>query len=377
MQDLAIFKSEIELIQKLSSKRYPKTLKGSINEEEDQAFKKLQNKLKRISDKIKFQYDDFYGPFISERSTGNPVNRGGALRRVWSGVYKGAANKQYAAQISLVINMDSGGVDIGFYFGRTSAINLANDQREQLEAQLKFLGKLLGNEIENNVLIKSTFNNLIELGFIAETKDKRVSPSAWLKEIDESPSHSSLTITVKPNNNGVISFTTIDTYVALVMPLMLSFSENAGAQIRDNKNKLPKPLTPVQRAKQAEMRALIGIKGEELVFAAEKKRLFEASINKPNYPLHQSLISDAYHYDILSYDNNQDIYIEVKTTTRQKKDAYSKIFYMSSYEYNFFKDNGKNYRLYRVYDVYGEPEIEVVDISNIEPNVDTYKINLN
>lgn len=376
MQDLAILKSDIELIQKLSSRKYPKSLKGLISPVEEQSFKKLQEKLKTISDKTKYQYDTYYGPFNSERSKGNPVNRAGALRRVWSGVYKGAANKQYAAQISLVINTEAGGLDIGFYFGRTSAMGLSNDQRDHLEGQLKQLGKLLYNEFENNILIETAFNKLIDLGFLAETKNKRVTPSAWLKEVSENPSHSSITITVKPDNSGVILLSTIETYIALVMPLMSIFPHDINPDNVIVNIKLPKPLTPEQRAKQAEMRALIGIKGEELVFAFEKQKLSADNLIKPGYPSHQSLISDMFHYDILSHDGNSDIYIEVKTTTRQKKDAFSKMFYMSSYEYKFYKDNIMAYRLYRVYDVYGEPEIEVIDIKNITPEVDTYRIRI-
>ena len=376
MPELSILKSEIELIQRLSSQRYPKSLKGLINPEDELALKKLQEKLKRISDKIKYQYDEYYGPFISERSKGNPVNIGGALRRVWSGVYKGASNKQYAAQISLVINMEAGGLDIGFYFGRTSAMRLSNDQREYLECQLKQLGKLLYDQIENNTIIKTAFNNLIDLGFLAETKNRRVTPSVWLREINESPSHSSLTITIKPDDSGIIPFSLIDIYVALVMPLMVAFPKNRSID-KTEINKLPKPLTPEQRAKQAEMRALIGIKGEELVLAFEKQRLLEAKISRNNRPSHQSLISDAFHYDILSCDEEEDnLYIEVKTTTRQKKDIYSSVFYMSNQEYKFFQENIKNYRIYRVYDVYGNPEIEVLDIKDIKLEVDTYRINI-
>ncbi len=374
MQDHSILKSEIELIQKISSKRYPKTLKGFISDEEDQSFKKLQEKLREISDVVKYQYDAYYGPFTSERSTGNPVNRAGILRRVWSGVYKGASNKQYAAQISFVINPETGGLDIGFYFGRASAMALNSEEREHLENRLKILGRLLNKEISTNVIVHAAFHNLIDLGFKTEAKNKRLAPSEWLKTINENASHSSVTITVVPDEFGVISFSTIDTYVALVMPLMVAFPEN----INDSNisKRLPKPLTPEQRAKQAEMRALIGIKGEEIVLAAEKQRLLNAKIIKPGYPFHQSQISDAFHYDILSYEDKNDLYIEVKTTTRLKKEAFSRFFYMSNHEYNFFIKNKKNYRIFRVYDVYGEPEIEIIDIADIQPEVDTYRINL-
>jgi hypothetical protein len=376
MQELFISKSDIELVTKLSSRKYPKSMKGIISSEEDKYFKGLQEKLKRISDTVKSQYGVFYGPFTSERSKGNPVNRAGALRRVWSGVYKGALNKQYAAQISLVINMEAGGLDIGFYFGRTSAMALDKHQREQFEKQLKQLGQLLYNEVKNNHIIGSIFNRLVDLGFITEAKNRRVTPASWLEEINISPSHSSITITVKPDDSGVISFSTIDTYIALVMPLMDAFPVDISIENNVIKNKLPKPLTPEQRAKQAEMRALIGLKGEEFVFEFEKQRLLDANINISDYPSHRSLISDTFHYDILSHDGVNDLFIEVKTTTRQKKDSYSKIFYMSAHEYQFFRDNLKNYRLYRVYDVYGDPAIYIIDIENIEPEVDTYRINL-
>lgn len=376
MQDPSILKSDIELIQKLSARKYPKSLKGLISSDDEQSFKKLQEKLKTISDKTKYTYDKYYGPFNSERSKGNPVNRGGALRRVWSGVYKGAANKQYAAQISLVINTEVGGLDIGFYFGRTSAMGLANDQRDHFEGQLKLLGKLLYNEYRNNVFIKNAFNKLIDLGFLAETKNKRVTPSIWLEEVSENPSHSSITITVKPDSSGIITFSTIETYIALVMPLMAIFPKDIGLNNVTANNKLPKPLTPEQRAKQAEMRALIGLRGEEIVLEFEKQRLLRANLVKAGYPSHQALISDMFHYDILSLDGDSDLYVEVKTTTRQKMDSYSRMFYMSAHEYKFFKDNFKNYRLYRVYDVYGVPEIEVIDLANIKPEVDTYRIDI-
>lgn len=377
MQEISISKSDIELVRKLSSRRYPKSMKGIISSDDDRSFKGLKEKLKLISDTVKSQYNAFYGPFISERSKGNPVNRAGVLRRVWSGVYKGSLNKQYAAQISIVINIEAGGLDVGFYFGRTSAMALEKYQREQFEKQLKQLGQLLYREVESNPIIDSVFNKLIDLGFIAEAKNRRVTSANWLEEINISPSHSSITITVRPDDNGIISFSTIDSYIALVMPLMNSFPVDISIEQRVIEKTLPKPLTPEQRAKQAEIRALIGLKGEKIVFEFEKQRLLDANINNSDYPSHRSLISDTFHYDILSHDGINDLYIEVKTTTRQKKDSYSKIFYMSGHEYRFFRDNLKNYRLYRVYDVNGDPEIDVVDIENIEPEVDNYRINLN
>ena len=55
------------------------------------------------------------------RATGNAIAIGGTnFKRVWSGIFKGAENKQYAAQISFVMNPNEACLDVGFYFGRAS-----------------------------------------------------------------------------------------------------------------------------------------------------------------------------------------------------------------------------------------------------------------
>ena len=377
MKNLDILKREIDLVTKLSAQKYPKTLKGHASIEEQDDLKAIQKKLKLISDSIKEQYDPFYGVFASERSTGNPVSRGGALRRVWSGVYKGSYNKQYAAQISLVINMQEGGLDVGFYFGRTSSIHLDKSERVKLENNLVNLGKTLYIASENNSLIKSTLTNLTELGFKAENKNNIVNLHQWLHNIKETPSHSSITATLKPNHNGIIEFSDIDTYIALLMPLMSIFP-SIDQQVDGNSQprNLPKPLTPEQRAKQAKIRTQIGIDGEMFVLENEKHKLSKNLIKKTNYPIHQSMISDYFNYDILSCEDETDIYIEVKTTPRLKSDPFSKFFYMSQVEYNFYNNNIKQYRLIRVYDIYGTPELETIDLENLERTTDTIRFKI-
>ncbi len=65
-----------------------------------------------------------------------------------------------------------------------------------------------------------------------------------------------------------------------------------------------KPLTPEQRAKQAERRAIIGHKGEVFVMKSEKQKLTELGLATNGYPKHVALESMSYGYDILSKDEN-------------------------------------------------------------------------
>ena len=137
-----------------------------------------------------------------------------------------------------------------------------------------------------------------------------------------------------------------------------------------------KPLTPEERAKQAERRALIGNKGEKFVMKHEKDRLHSLGIKDKNYPKHVALESMSHGYDILSIDeNNSEIYIEVKTTTRAKDDSNSKWFYLSTNEYNKFNMDKPKYRLYRIYNIENEPELDIVNLDSVTKKPDGYIIN--
>ena len=142
--------------------------------------------------------------------------------------------------------------------------------------------------------------------------------------------------------------------------------------------KTVKPLSPEQRAKQAERRALIGAKGEEFVFNKEKKRLERLGIDFNQYLVHLASISDNYGCDIKSCDENHDeIFIEVKTTTRTKGDFGANRFHMSANEYDFYSRNKMRYRLIRVYDIEGEnPIMETVDLDTTKISNESFLIEI-
>jgi hypothetical protein len=372
-----ISETDIALAKELNSKAYPDlTMKGVVSIKENEALKDLQHRLKNIADFFKARYDEEYGTFQSDRASGNPIGRTGKLRRIWSGVFKGTENKQYAAQISFVINTEDSCLDVGFYFGRASAQDMKKDKRAKLESHLNQLGALLFQKIQSNPELRTQYDTLFDLGFMAHIVGERVDANTWLNNANINPKHSSITYSLFPNSLGFIDLTAIDACVSFVMPLMLNIPENIEVAGKNKTKKIVPPLTPEQRAKQAEMRAMIGLEGEKFVLAHEKINLRTQNIQKKGYPCHQSLLSDSFGYDILSCNANGDLFIEVKTTTRLKGEHYAGTFYMSVPEYEFYNGNKRKYRLYRVYDIYGNPEIEIIDLTNMTFHVDGYKVTL-
>jgi len=372
---LFITSSDITLVKRLDTITYHKlTMNGEVSKEDQSTLADLKNRLKRISDNFKGKYDQQYGIFRSEQARGNPIGRSKRLRKVWSGIYKGTSNKQYSAQISFVINTINDCLDVGFYFGRASSHQLSLETKIKLERDLKQLGSKLVDEINTNQEVNNIYTSLFDFGFKAEIDDERVSPDQWLANASNDPAYSSIVFGLRPNSHGYIDLATIDVYVSLVLPLMSIIPENIDeTQQNQNRGEI-KALTPEQRAKQAERRALIGLHGEEYAMEYEKRRIAFFNNNIDIYPCHKALISDDLGYDILSYNENQTIlFIEVKTTTRLRGDPLSKEFYLSASEYLFYTINSNNYKLYRVYDIYGNPEIEIIDLSTIRLSITGYK----
>lgn len=98
----------------------------------------------------------------------------------------------------------------------------------------------------------------------------------------------------------------------------------------------------------------IGSKGEQLVLASEEERLskFPHLVRKINQV---SLIDDTLGYDILSFDEDgSERFIEVKSTTQKWSNNVN--FYLSNNEWEKAKKL-KNYWIYRVFDIDGQPEI--------------------
>lgn len=369
-------KKDIELISKLENYNYVKTMKGVVPLKEKRAFDNIKQRLRTLSKSVKSKYDDDAGIFKSGTSSGNPISFHGNLRRVWSGVFKGAENKQYSAQISFVINPQEKSLDVGFYFGRAASANLTKAKRRILEDELKELGVILYNSIISNEELRKVYNSLFEYGFDAEIKGQKVLSQDWLDNLLIDPTYSSLVFHLKTDQNNRIEYSDIDFYASMALPLISILPEEVSK--KEQIKRIIKSLTPEQRARQAEKRALIGLDGENYIMQIEKKRLSKLSNKiRGGYPIHQAIISDSFGYDILSKnDNGNDIFIEVKTTTYLKEEVGSKTFYISSNEIDFYDSNKAGYRLYRVYDIYGSPSYEILELDKLEKDAKTYRIKI-
>ena len=170
---------DLNLINELSSRKYKNlSLSSNSNEEEQNQFKSIKEKLKKIAIFFSNKYG-LYGPFLTNVSPeANPITRGNTLHNVWSTLFKGTQNKQYSAQISFVIDKYIPCLNVGFYFGSASAHSLSAEKRSILEKTLNKLGMLLSDAIKNNPSIQSRYNDLFDLGFIACINGKNILPSA-------------------------------------------------------------------------------------------------------------------------------------------------------------------------------------------------------
>lgn len=369
-----ITKEDLDLINTLSSRNYTDNrMISNASSSEIEQFNLIKNKLKQIANDLKSKYESDYGNLELSVSAGNPIAIGGVrLNRLWSGLFKGATNKQYSAQISFVMNPQLPCLDVGFYFGRASARNLSKSQKNELENRLLFLGQSLENEISNDKNIHDKFEALFDYGFQAYSSGEKVSSTDWLNAAKNNPTEIQIIYRIYANDEGYIETTTIGLYISMIIFLM-SLIPSAD---NDKIVKIIKPLTAEQRAKQAERRTLIGEKGELLVFENELEKLKSLNIDPSQYLKHVALESTNYGYDILSCDENKnEIYIEVKTTTRTKEDINAKQFFMSSNEFEFYKKNINQFRLFRVYNIEGEnPEVEIIDMNSVKIETDSYLI---
>ena len=136
------------------------------------------------------------------------------------------------------------------------------------------------------------------------------------------------------------------------------------------------PKTLKQRVEQIERMAEIGFKGELFVLEQERKKLQDQNLLVKNYHIHVSRESDFYGYDILSKDEvGNDIYIELKSTTKREGDFKADMFYLSNNEYQMFLKNKKQYKLYRVYDIEGSPNFREFNIDDLKLTPDGYIVN--
>ena len=201
-----------------------------------------------------------------------------------------------------------------------------------------------------------------------------VSLEEWIENLNIDPKISSINIFLPPDKDNKVDETLIRYYVSVCMPLMSVFPGNL-TENSTRREYLPRPRTPEERAIEAARKTMIGIKGEEFAMDYERKRLAVLKLSGRGYPKHIAAISDIFHYDICSIDRRiGEIHIEVKTTARHQSDPFSKVAYMSAQEYEFYHTHKESYRLYRIYDIFGQPEIKEIDLNEISFLTDNYRI---
>ncbi len=106
--------------------------------------------------------------------------------------------------------------------------------------------------------------------------------------------------------------------------------------------------SPINYHEIAERKMQTGEKGELLVFGFEVKRIInEEGVEFVKLLEHTSKEKgDSYGYDIRSIENNEEIFIEVKTTTGKFWDS----LFFTQHERNTMEQLGKKYYLYRIFD---------------------------
>ena len=364
-----ITREDLILINNLSSRIYTGfTISSNTTQVERDRFNEVKNKLLRIAEQFATRYNTAYGPFTTSVSPeANPLNRQSKLHNVWATFFKGATNKQYAAQISFVIDKERACLNVGFYFGRASAIKLGAKHKLDLETNLTNMGIALSDTISGNKEFQANYNSLFDFGFTAYSNGEEKLPSEWQNEIRANSSNSQITARIYPNDFGVIEYSTIDSFISHIIFMMAAIRNLNQQQVRIT----IAPLSPEQRAKEAERLAQIGLNGELFVLKREADQLRQRKII--DYPKHVALISNNYGYDILSLDENgEEVFIEVKTTTRKRIDLYSRKFFISNHEIKTYEANKLKYKLYRVYDIENNPQIDKLNLEDLERYADGY-----
>lgn len=369
-----ITRADIELLSRLAKDHYPElSLEKVAGKYDKTSYDKIADKLKTVADAINEEYGADYGPFHAVKSTGNAIGIGGVLGRLWAGVFKGNENKQYAAQITVGIDHYTELLYIGFFFGSAYSKSATPERRKQLEDGLARLGGILYKAIHEDENLKLVLDELLELGFKCYIKDQIVSLRHWIENLRIDPKISNISIHLPADKEDKVDEALMSYYISVCAPLMSIFPADL---VTNSKRKiyLPRPRTPEERAIQAAQRTITGIKGEEFAMDYERKKLALRKLSGRGYPKHMAAISDIFHYDLLSIEGRSEVYIEVKTTARRKSDPIAQTAYLSAQEYEFYQANKDSYRLYRVYDIFGKPEIDEIDLSEVLFLTENYRI---
>lgn len=340
---------------------------------EKEVLTAVNRKLRIWSEHIAHLYGNSHGPFEVGFPTGNPIQYNSTrIKTLWSGVFKGNANKQYAAQISIVVNPNSPCLDVGFYFGAAASHDLGKVERQAQESILQQLALSLAATVGRQPELQGLYHELFQFEFLPHANGQVVSEGEWLQAISNRPAGCSIKASVRPDQSGEVTYRSVDSYLSQLMFLMLGVSAGHTASVS-----IP-PLTPQQWARQAERRAMIGFAGEKHIMRVETDKLAGHKALSQKYPRHVALESSHYGYDVLSYDpqGNHELYIEVKTTAQVKRPGVRDLFFMSTNEYECYLKNKGKFRLYRVYNVEGQPTHVVVDLDNLAPSPNGFVFSL-
>ena len=346
-------KTDIDTYLELSRKKYSNNTMGN----DGKKIKVLRSKLKNILSHLQNKYNSSYGPFILAGSSGNPLSRSGSVNIPWAALCKGSEKKQYAAQIGISFSKDNRCINVGFSFGRASSHTLDDTERLKHENNLIKIAQTIIKNIEQNEEVKIRYNILEDLGFHYYYNDEIVSGAKWLQYASAEPNKCKITAHIFTDDYNAIELSTIDTYIAQIIFLIKCIDGNC---------RILPPLTPKQWARRAEEMTIIGYEGELIALEYEKERIKELGYDI-SLVKHVSMISDSFGYDILSKDEDtNDLYIEVKSTTRLPTDPMASEFHISNNEYQFYLNNKNRYRLYRVFGVRTEnPSIIAINMDSI------------
>jgi len=371
-----ITQTDIVLVKRLSALIYPNnTIVNIVDARDKDGLKLVRDKFQFIADDINGTFGLIFGPFHVENTNRNPVGMNHKLRRIWSCVFKGNTNKQYAAQIITGIDPTTETVDIGFSFGQAAAKIEDPERIVILEDRLHRLGQIMHEAIVSDQSVLIQLNDLLDRGFKCQVRGKLVSLVEWIANLLINPKFSSITVRLSPEESGLVNAELMKYYITACIPLMSIFPFDAKSDRKGHKF-LPRPRTPEERAREAALKTKIGIEGEIFALDYEKKKLARLKLVNKGYPKHMAAVSDAYHYDILSLDEIGIIHIEVKTTARMYGDPYAEICFMSASEYQFFQDHPGTYRIYRVYDIFGLPSLMEINLENILFETEGYRLKI-
>lgn len=353
--------NDISFLYKLCKRNYSgNTMKSNASSEEKNSYDNIKKTMRSILQEIGneiFTEENFH----IGGTSGNPLTRSGRLGLPWACIYK-TKNKQYGPQISLIIHKD--GIRFGFFFGCASSHGLTKAENDKRLNEFKLLSKGLHDKIVSSEGLKVDFEQLSELGFTYFKKNQEVSSYEWLNQIANDPSDCSITIYYDLKKNTSIDSDILKSYCYSI--LFLYNAVDVQGTKKENCHKRNFHLSLRERFHKLELLKDIGDAGEHFIFDKEKEKIIRLGYGYSKYPELKSEKDDSCGYDILSLDDKgNEIFIEVKTTLKKRSDSSAKQFFMSGNEWNTYKNNINNYRLYRVYDVNLTPEYEEIDLSKV------------